>query len=128
MRCSKVIANGAGRRRRRGSPSSTGARYRRGASSSCFVTRSSRAACRPSYLRAHRDQLVIKPNDEYGGSGVTLGWETGEKEWDSAIARALSEPSGWVAQERIAIRRETFPVCTDGGIEMRDMLVDFAPY
>jgi len=33
-----------------------------------------------------------------------------------------------VAQERIAIRREMFPVCTDGGVEMRDMLVDFAPY
>ena len=81
-----------------------------------------------SYLRAHRDQLVIKPNDEYGGSGVTLGWETGENEWDGAIVRALSEPSGWVAQERIAIRREMFPVCTDGGVEMRDMLVDFAPY
>jgi uncharacterized circularly permuted ATP-grasp superfamily protein len=80
------------------------------------------------YLRAHRDELVIKPNDEYGGSGVTLGWETGEKEWDAAIARALAEPAGWVAQERIAVRREIFPVCADGRVEMRDMLVDFAPY
>jgi uncharacterized circularly permuted ATP-grasp superfamily protein len=81
-----------------------------------------------SYLRAHRHELVIKPNDEYGGSGVMLGWETGEKEWDSAITRAVAEAAGWVAQERIAIRRETFPVCSDGRVEMRDMLVDFAPY
>ena len=26
------------------------------------------------------------------------------------------------------MRREIFPVCTDAGVEMRDMLVDFAPY
>ena len=29
-----------------------------------------------AYAREHRDSLVLKPNDEYGGSGVTLGWET----------------------------------------------------
>jgi len=33
-----------------------------------------------------------------------------------------------VAQERIAVRREIFPVCDDGVVAMRDMLVDFAPY
>jgi len=79
------------------------------------------------YLRNHRNELVLKPNDEYGGAGVTLGWEASEGDWDRAIARAAAE-GGWVAQERIAIRRESFPTCTDAGIEMRDMLVDFAPY
>jgi hypothetical protein len=33
-----------------------------------------------------------------------------------------------VVQQRIAVRREVFPVRTPNGIEMRDMLVDFAPY
>ncbi len=81
------------------------------------------------YVRTHRQQLVIKPNDEYGGTGVTLGWEASESEWDVAIARALAETDrGWVAQERIAIRREPFPVCMERGIETREMLVDFAPY
>ena len=83
-------------------------------------------------LRAHRDRFVIKPNDEYGGTGVTLGWETSESEWDAAIARAVAERDrGWVAQERIAVRRELFPVCDAGairGVTARDMLVDFAPY
>ena len=83
-------------------------------------------------LRAHRDQFVIKPNDEYGGTGVTLGWETSESAWDTAIARAVAERDrGWVAQERIAVRRELFPVCDDAapsGVTSRDMLVDFAPY
>ncbi len=81
------------------------------------------------HLRRHRDQFVIKPNDEYGGTGVTLGWETSESDWDRALARAIEDRAGgWVAQERIAVRRERFPICADGGIDRRDMLVDFAPY
>jgi hypothetical protein len=60
---------------------------------------------------------------------VTLGWETGESAWDAALTRAVAERDrGWVAQERIAVRRELFPVCEAGGVAMRDMLVDFAPY
>jgi uncharacterized circularly permuted ATP-grasp superfamily protein len=88
------------------------------------------------HLRAGRNEFVIKPNDEYGGTGVTLGWETSEGDWDAAIARALAERNrGWVAQRRINVRREMFPVCgadaaSPGGVQttMRDMLVDFAPY
>jgi uncharacterized circularly permuted ATP-grasp superfamily protein len=82
-----------------------------------------------AHLRANRDRFVIKPNDEYGGTGVTLGWETSEADWDAAIARAIAERErGWVAQERIAVRREVFPVCEAGAMTPRDMLVDFAPY
>jgi uncharacterized circularly permuted ATP-grasp superfamily protein len=86
-------------------------------------------------LRTDRDRFVIKPNDEYGGTGVTLGWETNEADWDAAIARAIAERDrGWVAQRRIAVRREMFPVCEAGEgagsprLVHREMLVDFAPY
>jgi uncharacterized circularly permuted ATP-grasp superfamily protein len=83
----------------------------------------------PEYVRRNRERFVLKPNDEYGGTGVTLGWETDERAWDDAIARALRESArGWIAQERINIRRETFPICERDGIVERDMLVDFAPY
>jgi hypothetical protein len=78
-------------------------------------------------VRRERERFVLKPNDEYGGSGVTLGWETDEGPWDAALNRAVSE-GNWIAQERIQIRREVFPVCDDGRIFERDMLVDFAPY
>lgn len=79
------------------------------------------------YLREHREQFVLKPNDEYGGTGVTLGWETDPATWDTALAHAIAD-TGWVAQERIAIRREPFPVCEADAINERDMLVDLAPY
>jgi uncharacterized circularly permuted ATP-grasp superfamily protein len=80
-------------------------------------------------LRDNRETLVLKPNDEYGGAGVALGWETSAGAWDAAIERALADrPGAWIAQERIEVRRETFPVCTEDGVVERDMLVDFAPY
>jgi uncharacterized circularly permuted ATP-grasp superfamily protein len=93
------------------------------------VSRDGRRIDLVSYLRANRDRFVIKPNDEYGGTGVTLGWEASESQWDETIARAIAERArGWVAQERIAVRREAFPICDPSGVVMRDMLVDFAPY
>jgi hypothetical protein len=80
-------------------------------------------------IRRQREQLVLKPSDEYGGTGVTLGWETSSLDWDRAIERALVPGSrAWVAQERIEVRREPFPICESGGIAEREMLVDFAPY
>jgi uncharacterized circularly permuted ATP-grasp superfamily protein len=80
--------------------------------------------------RAKRETLVLKPNDEYGGKGVTLGWEANEAAWDAALqAAAADAPGTWVIQERIRVRRETFPQFdTNGEVTMRDMLVDLAPY
>ena len=79
---------------------------------------------------AGRDRLVLKPNDEYGGTGVVLGWEMSPAEWSSGLERALSDPPGsWVVQERVPVRREVFPQFDAAGdVTMRDMLVDFAPY
>jgi hypothetical protein len=86
------------------------------------------------FVRRERQNLVMKPSDEYGGSGVTLGWETDEQAWDATIEKAIAAqqtPNGgcWIVQERIPIRREVFPwIQADGKVEFRDMLVDFAPY
>ena len=89
-------------------------------------------ADRADDIRRRRDCLVLKPNDEYGGTGVTLGWETSERAWDDAIGRALRESDEverpWIVQERINVRREIFPVCESTGVFEREMLVDFAPY
>src|SRR6267154_699595 len=83
-----------------------------------------------TFVRKERENMVLKPSDEYGGSGVTLGWETSEAAWDAAIELALTAKNGvWIAQERIPIRREVFPYIADvGRVDYRDMLVDFAPY
>jgi Circularly permuted ATP-grasp type 2 len=95
----------------------------------CSTSRHGETVGLLGYVRRHRDEFVLKPNDEYGGTGVLLGWEASESDWDAALAGALADRArAWVVQERIAIRREVFPMQTADGIQMRDMLVDFAPY
>ena len=81
------------------------------------------------HIRANRHDLVLKPNDEYGGVGVTLGWEADEAAWDTTLDRALGGALGaWVVQERIHVRRELFPKFAAGhGAVIGDMLVDCAP-
>ena len=80
--------------------------------------------------RREREFLVLKPNDEYGGKGVVLGWEASTSAWDDAIEAALEDPSGaWIVQERIPVRRETFPMFDESGaVTDREMLVDLAPF
>jgi uncharacterized circularly permuted ATP-grasp superfamily protein len=80
--------------------------------------------------RDGRARFVLKPNDEYGGTGVVLGWETSPSAWDDALQAALKDPVGtWVVQERIPVRREIFPQFDAAGqVTMRDVLVDMAPY
>jgi uncharacterized circularly permuted ATP-grasp superfamily protein len=82
------------------------------------------------HVRAHRSDLVIKPNDEYGGTGVILGWEVDERAWDGAIARGVAnDGQAWIVQERISVRLEPFPQFEPGaGVTRRDLLVDLAPY
>lgn len=82
-----------------------------------------------AHVRAHRERLVLKPSDEYGGTGVLLGWEASTSEWDAALQGALTDSDrAWIVQERIAVRREPFPVCDASGAAERDMLVDLAPF
>jgi uncharacterized circularly permuted ATP-grasp superfamily protein len=80
--------------------------------------------------RHERHQLVLKPNDEYGGTGVVLGWDAKPGAWDAALDAALGDPPGtWVLQARIPVRRELFPFFDERGeVSMRDLLVDLAPY
>ena len=35
------------------------------------------------FVRQNSQRLVLKPNDDYGGHGITIGWNVEEAEWDS---------------------------------------------
>jgi hypothetical protein len=87
------------------------------------------------FIRKNQRHLVMKPSDEYGGAGVTLGWEVHKKHWESTMEKALRAKAGsesqgcWIVQERIPMRRGQFPFIGRGNnVEFRNMLVDFAPY
>jgi hypothetical protein len=79
-----------------------------------------------TYIADHRDQLVLKPNDEYGGKGIILGWEVDDAAWASAITTALAEP--YIAQQRIALPTEPYPSLVEGRVVITDRMVDTAPY
>ncbi len=74
-----------------------------------------------------RETLVLKPNDEYGGKGVLIGWETSQSEWDRALEAAIDDPS--IVQERAEIAYEEFPSINErGGVEVGRRLVDCDPF
>ena len=74
----------------------------------------------------HRDELVLKPNDDYGGAGIVLGWEVDATTWEAAVRRALREP--YIVQSRIALPKEPFPAVADGRLVFEDHIVDSAPF
>ena len=72
-----------------------------------------------------RERLVMKPNDEYGGTGVFIGWEMTDVEWEQALGRALE--SSYVVQERVVLERQSFLELGGDGVA-RDFIVDLDPF
>jgi uncharacterized circularly permuted ATP-grasp superfamily protein len=79
-----------------------------------------------SFLAQNKDRFVVKPNDEYGGSGVVLGWECSSEEWEKALKKAMERPH--VAQERVTVIQRNFPMWLDGKLDISPRYVDADPY
>ena len=78
------------------------------------------------WIVAHQDLLVLKPNDDYGGAGIVLGWEVDTPAWETAVGRALAEP--YIVQRRITLPKELFPAVIDGSLKFDERIVDTAPF
>ncbi|MEZ4699887.1 MAG: hypothetical protein R2834_06125 [Rhodothermales bacterium] len=78
------------------------------------------------FVRNNRNYFVIKPNDEYGGKGVTLGFSASQAEWDDAIEQSARHQ--FVVQEVVDIHREPFLQKTAGGWEYVPTIIDLDPY
>lgn len=78
------------------------------------------------FIMENRDKLVLKPNDEYGGKGVVIGWETSAEHWGEVLQHALSEP--YVVQEGVSLPTEEFPSIIDGQLDISKRLVDADPF
>ncbi len=73
----------------------------------------------------HRDRFVLKPNDEYGGKGVVLGWTVDQHEWEQTVLAGLT--ASYVVQERVSVPRYPFPVLLDR-VHYLDLSIDHDPY
>lgn len=77
------------------------------------------------YVAGHAGELVLKPNDEYGGKGVVLGWTVSRAEWRRTVEASLGQ--SYVVQEAVPIPRQRFPIVLDG-IRYVDLATDMNPY
>ena len=79
------------------------------------------------FIAERKDRLVLKPNDDYGGHGIYIGWSTDDIAWGEAIRQALAN-GDYLVQERVSTAREVFPALKDdGSVEYAEQLVDLDP-
>jgi uncharacterized circularly permuted ATP-grasp superfamily protein len=78
------------------------------------------------HLLAARERMVLKPNDDYGGAGIVLGWEVDDAGWEAAVTRAMLEPH--IVQERISLPSEPFPSMDGDTLVFANRIVDTAPF
>jgi hypothetical protein len=79
-----------------------------------------------AYAAANRDRFVLKPNDDYGGAGIVLGWTVDSETWNAALRTAVATP--YVIQERVSIPSEGYPSLVDGRAQVIDRMYDTAPF
>jgi hypothetical protein len=83
------------------------------------------------FVSRSREQLVIKPNRDYGGPGVVIGAIVTDGEWDAAIQHALTdEDDNWVAQMAVTLPVLEFPVLDAAGAVQAEpfyTVMGFAP-
>jgi uncharacterized circularly permuted ATP-grasp superfamily protein len=78
------------------------------------------------FVVAERERLVLKPNDDYGGAGIVLGWTVDATTWGQAVADALASP--YIVQERVDIPSEPYPSVVDGRTVFAERMMDTAPF
>jgi uncharacterized circularly permuted ATP-grasp superfamily protein len=78
------------------------------------------------FLAKNKDEFVIKPNDEYGGKGVVLGWEVDPGEWETTLKSALTEPA--IVQKRVPLPKIPYASWVDGNVEIFDRMIDTNPF
>lgn len=78
------------------------------------------------FLSDHKEDFVLKPNDEYGGKGIVLGWEASQTEWAEALKTAVAEP--YIVQKRVPLPSEPYPSFVEGNVKIFDRMLDTNPY
>lgn len=75
---------------------------------------------------ANKDTLVLKPNDDYGGRGIVLGWTVDQPLWEASVKLALESPH--VVQRKVRLPFEPFPSFENGCLQILDRMLDTNPF
>ena len=76
------------------------------------------------FVVGHAAELVLKPANESGGHGLTIGSQATTEELDRAIEAIKQDPRNWVAQPILDL--STAPTLCDGRLEPRHL--DLRPF
>lgn len=79
----------------------------------------------PHILKS-RENFVLKPNDDYGGKGIVLGWTKDAATWEQTVKDALQSP--YIVQQRVRLPAEPFPVWENNQVRLVQAMLDTDPY
>jgi len=80
------------------------------------------------HIVSHKDSLVLKPGDSYGGKDVMIGCETDEATWVNLVGRILRNKEDWVVQRYVEISQMTVPIVSGDAVYMVDKKYNLNPF
>ena len=90
------------------------------------TTHNGRAIDLMEYVQKHREELVLKPNDDSAELPVYRGASLTESDWERALR--LTQRAPYVVQEITESTRVPFPVLQYGSVQVKDLNVDVHPH
>jgi len=80
------------------------------------------------HIVSHKDVLVLKPGDGYGGKDVMIGRETDKDTWTNLVARILRNKEDWVVQRYVEITQMTVPQMDGDTVKMVNKKYNLNPF
>ncbi|MEU9038312.1 hypothetical protein AB0D45_25920 [Streptomyces sp. NPDC048352] len=77
------------------------------------------------YVRAHREDLVVKATGSHGGLDVVPGWSTDQREWERIVDSFAGGP--YIVQRRVRPVAEQFPV-GDGTRDTESLVLNWGVF
>jgi uncharacterized circularly permuted ATP-grasp superfamily protein len=78
------------------------------------------------FVIANKERFVLKPNDDYGGKGIVLGWTVDQPIWEQAVRQALETP--YVVQQKVNLPYEPFAGYENGKLQVIPRMLDTNPF
>ncbi len=78
------------------------------------------------FITENKDRFVLKPNDDYGGKGIVLGWTVDRPIWEQAVRQALEHP--YVVQQKVQLPYEPFAGFENGKLQVIPRMLDTNPF
>jgi uncharacterized circularly permuted ATP-grasp superfamily protein len=80
------------------------------------------------WIIENQQNLVLKPNDEYGDKGIYIGWTSTKEEWAAGLKEAQESP--YIVQWKVEAPQVPFPVFDTATNEVvwEPNTIDLDPY